>query len=159
MIHKKISVKIGEHHPTAEITTYMIGNSEELYDGRLRPLIIICPGGGYEMTSDREAEGIAFAKKLEEVGSLSLFNNIEMPLVPVLAQMQFNGMLVDESELSREEKEIMGVFRERGEICMAEVEKLLRRKDVYVAVRALLEKEIIGIKESMICSSLKLNVW
>ena len=38
-------------------------------------------------------------KKLEEVGSLSLFNNIEMPLVPVLAQMQFNGMLVDESEL------------------------------------------------------------
>ena len=59
MIHKKISVKIGEHHPTAEITTYMIGNSEELYDGRLRPLIIICPGGGYEMTSDREAEGIA----------------------------------------------------------------------------------------------------
>ena len=38
-------------------------------------------------------------KKLEEVGSLSLFNNIEMPLVPVLAQMQFNGMLVDENEL------------------------------------------------------------
>ena len=59
MIHKKISVKIGEHHPTAEITTYMIGNSEELYDGRLRPLIIICPGGGYAMTSDREAEPIA----------------------------------------------------------------------------------------------------
>ncbi len=27
--------------------------------------------------------------------------------------------------------------------------KLLRRKDVYVAVRALLEKEIIGIKESV----------
>ena len=38
-------------------------------------------------------------KKLEEVGSLSLFSNIEMPLVSVLAQMQFNGMLVDESEL------------------------------------------------------------
>ena len=38
-------------------------------------------------------------KKLEEAGSLSLFSNIEMPLVPVLAQMQFNGMLVDESEL------------------------------------------------------------
>ena len=38
-------------------------------------------------------------KKLEEVGSLALFNNIEMPLVPILAQMQFNGMLVDEQEL------------------------------------------------------------
>ena len=38
-------------------------------------------------------------KKLEEVGGLSLFNNIEMPLVPVLAEMQYNGMLVDEQEL------------------------------------------------------------
>ena len=38
-------------------------------------------------------------KKLKEVGSISLFNNIEMPLVPILAQMQFNGMLVDEQEL------------------------------------------------------------
>lgn len=38
-------------------------------------------------------------KKLEEAGALNLFNNIEMPLVPVLAQMQFNGMMVDESEL------------------------------------------------------------
>ena len=38
-------------------------------------------------------------KKLEEVGSLALFNNIEMPLVPILAQMQFNGMIVDEQEL------------------------------------------------------------
>ena len=38
-------------------------------------------------------------KKLEEVGGLSLFNNIEMPLVPVLSEMQYNGMLVDEQEL------------------------------------------------------------
>ena len=38
-------------------------------------------------------------KKLEEAGALELFNNIEMPSVPVLAQMQFNGMLVDEKEL------------------------------------------------------------
>ena len=38
-------------------------------------------------------------QKLEETGALDLFNNIEMPLIPVLAQMQFNGMLVDEQEL------------------------------------------------------------
>ncbi len=38
-------------------------------------------------------------KKLEEVGGLTLFNNIEMPLVSVLADMQVNGMLVDENEL------------------------------------------------------------
>lgn len=39
-------------------------------------------------------------KKLEEVGATALFCNIEMPLVPILAEMQFNGMLVDKKELS-----------------------------------------------------------
>lgn len=38
-------------------------------------------------------------KKLEEAGAISLFNNIEMPLVEILADMQFNGMMVDEQEL------------------------------------------------------------
>ena len=37
---------------------------------------------------------------LEKVKTLELFNNIEMPLVPILANMQFNGMLVDKQELS-----------------------------------------------------------
>lgn len=48
----------GDAH-RAVLTTYFIGNSQELYDGRLRPAILICPGGGYAMTSDREAEGVA----------------------------------------------------------------------------------------------------
>lgn len=38
-------------------------------------------------------------KKLEEINSIDLFNNIEMPLVEVLAQMQVNGMYVDRDEL------------------------------------------------------------
>ncbi len=38
-------------------------------------------------------------KKLEEYNSVELFNNIEMPLLEVLAQMQFNGMLADKEEL------------------------------------------------------------
>ena len=37
--------------------------------------------------------------KLKEINSIDLFNNIEMPLVEVLAQMQFNGMYVDREEL------------------------------------------------------------
>lgn len=59
MFNKKIAVRIGDNHPVAEITTYLFDNSVELYDGRKRPLIIICPGGGYERLSDREAEGVA----------------------------------------------------------------------------------------------------
>ena len=38
-------------------------------------------------------------KKLEEAGARSLFNNIEMPLAQILADMQYNGMYVDEKEL------------------------------------------------------------
>ena len=40
-------------------------------------------------------------QKLEEAGTYSLFSNIEMPLVPILAEMQYNGMYVDESELQK----------------------------------------------------------
>ena len=43
----------------ATLTTYAIDNSEEMEQDRLRPAIIICPGGGYEFLSDREAEPIA----------------------------------------------------------------------------------------------------
>lgn len=38
-------------------------------------------------------------KKLDAEGSLALFNNIEMPLVLVLAKMQYNGMYVNADEL------------------------------------------------------------
>lgn len=40
-------------------------------------------------------------KKLEEVGLLSLFETIEMPLIQVLGEMQFAGMRVDKEELTR----------------------------------------------------------
>ena len=38
-------------------------------------------------------------KKLEEENLLDLFNNIEMPLVKVLGEMQVNGMPIDKNEL------------------------------------------------------------
>lgn len=38
-------------------------------------------------------------EKLKEINSIDLFNNIEMPLVEVLGQMQVNGMFVDKNEL------------------------------------------------------------
>ena len=38
-------------------------------------------------------------KKLEEQNSLKLFNEIEMPLVKVLSEMQYNGMYLDKEEL------------------------------------------------------------
>ena len=38
-------------------------------------------------------------KKLKETSQLDLFNNIEMPLVEVLANMQYNGIYADKEEL------------------------------------------------------------
>jgi acetyl esterase/lipase len=40
-------------------STYLIENSNELHPGLTRPLVVICPGGGYAFLSDREAEPVA----------------------------------------------------------------------------------------------------
>lgn len=58
MIHEKIEITTGEGI-SGFLYTYFMENSIELYDGRKRPVVLIVPGGGYCMTSDREAEGIA----------------------------------------------------------------------------------------------------
>ena len=40
-------------------------------------------------------------KKLEEIDAIDLFNNIDMPTVEVLANMQWNGMYADSDELNK----------------------------------------------------------
>ncbi|MHC5248654.1 alpha/beta hydrolase [Enterococcus sp. LJL90] len=57
MIHDKIALPI--NGSTASLTTYVMENSQEMDVNRRRPAMIICPGGGYEVTSDREAEPVA----------------------------------------------------------------------------------------------------
>ncbi|MFC6314688.1 alpha/beta hydrolase [Lapidilactobacillus achengensis] len=44
---------------TATLTGYVLDNSPEIDPQRQRPAVIICPGGGYEFLSDREAEPVA----------------------------------------------------------------------------------------------------
>ncbi|WOO86709.1 alpha/beta hydrolase [Mollicutes bacterium LVI A0039] len=39
--------------------TYLLENSQELHKDIKRPVIVICPGGGYKNLSDREAEPVA----------------------------------------------------------------------------------------------------
>ena len=60
------------------------------------------------------------AKKLEEQGELDLFNNIDMPTVEVLAQMQWNGMYVDVQEL----EEYGETLKQRLEILTQEIHEL-----------------------------------
>ena len=60
-------------------------------------------------------------KKLEEENLLDLFNNIEMPLVKVLGEMQFNGMPIDKDELI-----------EFGSKLKEQIESL--KQDIYMSV-------------------------
>ena len=41
------------------LQAYWLDNSTEFQTNRRRPIVIVCPGGGYRATSDREAEPIA----------------------------------------------------------------------------------------------------
>ena len=59
MIYKKVEIKVEGYQETADLYTYILDNSVEMRPDRKRPVIVICPGGGYTMTSDREAEPIA----------------------------------------------------------------------------------------------------
>ena len=45
-------------------------------------------------------------EKLEEINAINLFENIDMPTVEVLAEMQWNGMYVDINELEEYGKEL-----------------------------------------------------
>ncbi|MUH60295.1 alpha/beta hydrolase [Bifidobacterium canis] len=49
----------GNNGALARFTGYVPDNSEEIVPDRLRPTVLIIPGGGYSRTSDREAEPIA----------------------------------------------------------------------------------------------------
>lgn len=61
MINKRM-----ELNDTAYFDTYLLKNSKEYNVDKKRPLVIVCPGGGYGFTSDREAEPIAL--KFNSVG-------------------------------------------------------------------------------------------
>ncbi len=66
MIHEKIMLPVQyrakgveNNNFTPYITTYILDNYDEYSAGRKRPMVVICPGGGYEMLSFREAEAVA----------------------------------------------------------------------------------------------------
>ena len=57
MVHQRIDL------PTegAYLETYFLDYSDRLKNSALRPVVLICPGGGYSYTTDREAEPLALA--------------------------------------------------------------------------------------------------
>lgn len=58
----------------ARLCTYILDDSDSIAIEK-RPMMLICPGGGYEHTSDREAEPLAmhFSEYWLSCGSAALF--------------------------------------------------------------------------------------
>lgn len=58
MIHETIEIKAEGSAEYARLSTYLWDDSKEIPISN-RALVLICPGGGYHRTTDREAEAIA----------------------------------------------------------------------------------------------------
>lgn len=58
MIHLTYQLQVAGSMPDAKLVTYIQDYSDVIAIEK-RPLILICPGGGYSRTSDREAESMA----------------------------------------------------------------------------------------------------
>lgn len=58
MINETYKIELAGSQPYAKLTVYIQEDSPEIVISD-RPLVLVCPGGGYEFTSDREAEVLA----------------------------------------------------------------------------------------------------
>lgn len=81
---KNERIQLNEH---AYFDTYILHHSKEYNVGKKKPLVIVCPGGGYAFTSDREAEPIALKFNGEGLHSIVLWytTNDLVPCVPMHA--------------------------------------------------------------------------
>ena len=59
MIYDVISIQAEGSLDYARLQVYILDSAPSYQEGLLRPMILVCPGGGYEHTSDREAEPVA----------------------------------------------------------------------------------------------------
>lgn len=60
--YKRLNIDNGGYKPT--LSVMLPDNCARLYGGRKYPMVVICPGGGYEFTSDREAEPVSIKSRL-----------------------------------------------------------------------------------------------
>ena len=59
MLCETIPIQMKGSSECARLCIYVLDSSERFQRGLVRPTILLCPGGGYEHTSDREAEPVA----------------------------------------------------------------------------------------------------
>lgn len=81
MICKEYAIQVNGSTPNTKLCTYLLSHSEEI-DIRKRPLIIICPGGGYCFLSEREAEMLALQWNAYGYHAAVLYYSVEPATYP-----------------------------------------------------------------------------
>ena len=91
----------------AAIAAYLLEPTESAYDIPRLASKYLAPGAGEGAAALHSLHGV-LAEKLGESGMESLFREIEMPLCPVLAEMEHAGFLVDRDALSNLGEKLSG---------------------------------------------------
>lgn len=81
MIYKEIPIRTEGSTDKAHLSVYLISHSEEI-NIQERPLIIICPGGGYSWVSEREAEMLALQWLAYGYHAAVLYYSVEPAVYP-----------------------------------------------------------------------------
>lgn len=95
MIHEKIYLKQHFKNITTDayFATYCPDNFEEYSIGRKRKAIIIIPGGGYEMVSEREGEAIALQYLKEDIATFVINYTVKEFSYPTPIDEVFAAMI------------------------------------------------------------------
>lgn len=97
MIHKEIEINVEGIEAAATLTTYLLSQYEDVLM-EPAPLVIICPGGGYEFLSNREAEQFALQWNSRGVHAAILRYSVAPERFPVaLMQLATAVTLVHEN--------------------------------------------------------------
>lgn len=100
MIHEEIAINVDGIEAAATLTTYLLSQYEDVYM-EPAPLVIICPGGGYEFLSNREAEQFALQWNSRGIHAAVLRYSVAPERFPV-ALMQLASAVVLVHEKSGE---------------------------------------------------------
>lgn len=103
MIHEEIAITVEGRKAKAALTTYLLSQYEDVLMKPV-PLVIICPGGGYEFLSNREAEQFALQWNARGVHAAVLRYSVAPERFPT-ALLQLAATMM----LARQKSEAWGV--------------------------------------------------
>lgn len=79
MLHERIDIVIDGYtteNCNARLYTYVLDNYPTIDASRRRPAVLVCPGGGYSHTSDREAEAVAIQMNAMGIHAFVLYYDV-----------------------------------------------------------------------------------